>query len=348
MAPVLSRLRYAAGQGARVAWYAGHYVAVNRLRAPLRRPGEAPFRPTSPIPKISDLLKSMRTLFEADYRNIEAGIYRAPEGGGDPRRLIDKSIRFLLDAKKVDERRVAKGHSEVRTPEREKFYPRYYLQNFHFQTDGWLSPESADLYDTQVETLFAGTGDAMRRQALVPIADYLHTRDQRKVHLTDIACGTGRFLREVKRNWPGLNVTGVDLSPDYLEKASAALAYWGRVEMLHAAAEDLPLASGSQDIVTATYLFHELPPKVRRSVATEISRVLKPGGRFIFVDALQTGDHDALNSLLEFFPAAFHEPYFSSYVTEDFDRVFGVEGLARLEASAGYLTKIAVYKKSRN
>ena len=37
---------------------------------------------------------------------------------------------------------------------REKFtsarYPDYYLQNFHYQTDGWMSAKSALLYDYQV------------------------------------------------------------------------------------------------------------------------------------------------------------------------------------------------------
>ena len=35
-------------------------------------------------------------------------------------------------------------------------YPAYYLQNFHYQTDGWMSAESARLYDFQVETVFLG------------------------------------------------------------------------------------------------------------------------------------------------------------------------------------------------
>ena len=49
-------------------------------------------------------------------------------------------------------------------------YPTYYLQNFHFQTGGWLTEESAKLYDTQVEILFGGAADAMRRIALGSLA----------------------------------------------------------------------------------------------------------------------------------------------------------------------------------
>ena len=35
-------------------------------------------------------------------------------------------------------------------------YPRYFLQNFHYQSGGYLTDESAALYDHQVEVLFVG------------------------------------------------------------------------------------------------------------------------------------------------------------------------------------------------
>ena len=50
--------------------------------------------------------------------------------------------------------------------------------------------------------------------------------------------------------------------------------------------------------------------------------MLKPGGSFIFVDLLQTGDEPDYDSLLDYFPIAFYEPYFESYLTEDLDRLF--------------------------
>ena len=48
--------------------------------------------------------------------------------------------------------------------------PDYYLQNFHFQSGGWLTEDSAHRYDTQVEVLFKGTANAMRRMALPELA----------------------------------------------------------------------------------------------------------------------------------------------------------------------------------
>ena len=73
--------------------------------------------------------------------------------------------------------------------------PDYYRQNFHFQSDGWLSEHSATLYDTQVEVLFTGAADVMRRRAMKPIADWLAGRNQRELRGLDVGCGTGRHAR---------------------------------------------------------------------------------------------------------------------------------------------------------
>ena len=117
-------------------------------------------------------------------------------------------------------------------PEGSNRYPDYYRQNFHYQSGGWFSDESAELYDTQVEALFTGTADAMRRAALAEIARELKGRDQRGVSLLDVACGNGRFLKTVMNVWPRLQAAGLDLSPNYTDaarKRPCALAASGSV-----------------------------------------------------------------------------------------------------------------------
>src|SRR5205823_8075415 len=131
------------------------------------------------------------------------------------------SRRFFADLPVAAERKESGRADEVahEQPEAPARYPDYFLQNFHYQTGGYLTEESAKLYDMQVEVLFSGTANAMRRQCLVPIAEFLRGRDQRKTKLLDVGCGTGRFLRSVKEAFPRLDVTGSDLSATYLEEA---------------------------------------------------------------------------------------------------------------------------------
>jgi len=346
MAGPLARLGYGAAQGARVAWFMGHYLALRRMHGPLTPPGEAPAAIKGARPGWQGLVAAMRELFERDWKNIESGIYRLPADlPADPAAAVERSMAFFRDARAVDERRLARRHSEVLTPALRGRFPRYYLQNFHYQTDGWLSEKSARLYDTQVEVLFTGTADAMRRQALVPLAEALQGRDQRKLHLLDVACGTGRFLETVSGNYPRLNMTGIDLSPPYIAEARTRLARRRSVTLVEANAETLPFGESTQDVVTCIFLFHELPPKIRKVVAAEMARVLKPGGVLILVDALQTGDRPDFDGLLEFFPIGFHEPYFSSYLKEDLTAIFARAGLERLGQTPAFLSKVMWFGK---
>ena len=341
----IARAAYRLSQTARVAWYGGHHVLANRLG---RRTAFAEDGVTveHDYPKRDLFFREMQALFERDWQNIEQGLYAAPAAlDASAIKTLRRSLQFLRDVPEVARRRRDHVHDEVlRDDLREKF-PRYYLQNFHYQSGGWLTEESAKLYDFQVETLFTGTADAMRRQALVPIAEHLKGRDQRQAKLLDIATGTGRFLTFVKDNWPRLPVTALDLSPAYLAQAKKALKPWRDVSFVEANAEAVPIPDASQDVVTAIYLFHELPPKVRTTVAKEIARVLKPGGTFVLVDSIQPGDTPGFEALTEFFPQAFHEPYFESYQTWDIAEAFGAAGLTKRSDTAAFLSKVAAFEK---
>jgi len=340
------RAGYAVTQTARATWYAAHYAALRRIAEPQRRT-----EPASDTGRLEDgaLIRALIELYRADWRNIEAGVYPPPHDmaprPGALSRLLGRSRRFFRDAPVTARRKAEHGHSEVLTEARRKRYPRYYLQNFHYQTDGWLSRDSARLYDTQVETLFSGAADAMRRQGLTPIHAYMQGRDPRDVRLVDIACGTGRFLSFLKQAFPAMPVTALDLSPDYLEEARRLLADRRDVDFVHANAETMPFEDASLDIAVSVFLFHELPPKVRRAVAAEIARVLKPGGIFVLVDSIQLGDREGFDVLVENFPVEFHEPYYMSYAKEDLEALFGDAGLAPLSLEMAFLSRVASYRK---
>src|SRR5262245_3830837 len=110
----------------------------------------------------------------------------------------------------------------------------------------------------------------------------------------------------------------------------------------------MPLPDASVEVVTAIFLFHELPPNVRRQVTQEIARVLRPGGLFVFLDSLQLGDRPRWDGLLESFPYRFHEPYYTSYVGDDLDAVFAAAGLTARLTSTPFLCKpMAGHKQGR-
>ncbi len=346
MVSALDKAIFTARQGARVAWFYGHYLAAQRRQQlPKRKSGDT-FRPQATLPDRRRLMADLSGLFEREVQNAEQGIYALPvDHDGGVLNMLSKSRAFFTDLSEVNRRRAEKNVHEVREVEKADNLPSYFLQNFHFQTGGYLTDGSAELYDMQVEVLFTGAANAMRRQALVSMHEYMKDRDQRTLRLLDVASGTGRFLQFVKKTYPRLAVVGLDLSKAYLEEAARHLKPYSGVKTILANAENMPLNDGSQDVITSIYLFHELPPKVRRTIAGEIARVLKPGGRFIFVDSIQHGDVEGYDGLLELFAAGFYEPYMSTYVVEDFKEMFVEAGLELTGQSRAFLSKVLTFDK---
>ncbi|MGI9476997.1 MAG: class I SAM-dependent methyltransferase [Hyphomicrobiaceae bacterium] len=333
-----------ASSTARVGWFYG----INRLLANRLVPKQAQVanKPRLPVPTRGELFADLRHFLLEDAADAGAGVNpgaefrpsRLPRHVGRLRAMmqdlpstIDRRAQGIVDTAKVH----ATGDD----------LPDYYAQDFHFQTGGHLTDESAQIYDVQVETLFYGCADAMRRAAFRPIGSFMRGRDQRAVALLDIACGTGRFLRDVRRSYPRMNLTGLDLSAAYLGEADRHIGDLRSVTWLRGNVEDMPVDDASQDVVTSIFLFHELPGDARRTAAQEIARVLKPGGLFVMIDSLQFGDKPGWDGLLEAFPERFHEPYYRNYLIDDLGQMFADAGLEDGGVRLAFMSKVMTLQK---
>lgn len=95
-------------------------------------------------------------------------------------------------------------------------------------------------------------------------------------HVLDVATGTGNLAIPAARK--GAIVTGVDIAPNLLEQARTRAAAEGlTIQFDEGDAEALPYADASFDIVVTMFgaMFAPRP----ELVATELARVLKPGGK---------------------------------------------------------------------
>ena len=222
--------------------------------------------------------------------------------------------------------------------------PEYYTRNFHWQIDGYLTEDSAKIYDHQVEILFTGTAQAMRRLVFSPINNYLKNFAG-SAHILEIAAGTGELAHAMTQAYPQHHLTVSDLSAPYLQIARKRLS--GHiVDFVSAAAEELPFKDQSQDVIYAVFLFHELPTEVRGKVMLEVKRVLKPGGLFVTVDSIQENEVPEYAWALEKFPRDYHEPFYRGYTKWPLEEAFKRNGFTAIESKRGFFSKVVAGIKS--
>ena len=315
------------------------------------------------MPKVSpistellfELRRSMSDLEKIDWEEADQGIYPKFQLFEAP--WIEWATIYpmvWLDLPSTWKRRKRKETREIPKTIEIDNYPDYYLQNFHHQTDGYLSNYSATLYDLQVEILFNGTADCMRRRILAPLKRGLKQfkeRSQGSIRILDVATGTGRTLQQIRSSLPQLELLGFDLSEAYLRQARSLLNKkegQSLVQLLRGNAEEMPYGNNSMQAVTCVFLLHELPRKARQNVINECWRVLEPGGIFILADSIQIKDSPQFLTVMENFPKIFHEPYYRDYINDDIDARLTSSGFNSIAAESYFMTRVWTATKPLN
>ena len=312
----------------------------------------ARFLSRSPRPKLSSAVMTalrhrLDALFDRDLANVREDLYPKELLFQIPTRDYARAFpRLVFDTPRIVRRRKRGEYKDIPPVDKGRF-PAYYRRTFHWQTDGYFSEHSAEVYDLGVELLFRGTADVMRRQVIPPVTRFL--RDAAlppgRVRLLDVACGTGRTLRQLATAHPDLRYHGVDLSPYYVMAARRLLADVPEVSLAVENGEALPYADGAFDVVTSVYLFHELPRNARRNVVAEMWRVLRPGGLLVIEDSCQPADSPELAGVLANFPVEFHEPFYQDYLGDDLAAIVREHGFTVDSVEPHLVAKVVVARK---
>lgn len=305
-----------------------------------------------PRPRLTrDVLKTLlarrRALHARDLANVDAGAYpRALLFDLPIKRYLRALPRLVRDTPRIVGRMRARDFKDIPAVDKSR-YPAYYRRTFHWQTDGYFSDHSAEIYELGVELLFRGTADVMRRQVLPPISAFVRARggDASRVRLLDVACGTGRTLHQIATAHPTMRLHGVDLSPAYVRAARRRLADVAELTLAVENGEHLPWADATFDVVTSVYLFHELPRNARRNVLREMLRVVAPGGLVVIEDAAQLADSAAIETVLREFPREFHEPFFDDYLEDDLAAALAEVGFVDVTSESHLVARVVTARK---
>lgn len=345
MSDPVSKLAYQALQRSKSLMGLAHKEASTQLLQ-LVAPQSLP--QTLPLPPglLDQLRSSMERLLEIDWQDAERGVY-------PPSLLFDApwfewATRYplvWLDLPSIWNRRSQRNVRDLPSDVDPAVFPSYYLQNFHHQTDGYLSDRSAALYDLQVEILFNGTADPMRRRLLAPLQRGLRAFADRRpgqLRVLDVATGTGRTLRQLRAALPGHQLVGLDLSTAYLREANRCLAQLPEElpQLVQANAEAMPFAEASFQAVSCIFLLHELPGAARQNVIAECFRVLEPGGTLVLADSVQMADSPEFIPAMENFRRMFHEPYYRDYIGDHIEARLEQAGFEAIRADTHFMTRV--------
>ncbi len=121
--------------------------------------------------------------------------------------------------------------------------------------------ESTGSEGKRIEDLLEGFDDRYQK-----LAEEIRANSKPEDMILDVGCGEGKIWQL----FPGLDITGLDISEENLKKAGKYL------KPVKGPAEKLPFKDQSFDLVIASEILEHLiaPEKVLQ----EIDRVLKPGG----------------------------------------------------------------------
>ena len=98
----------------------------------------------------------------------------------------------------------------------------------------------------------------------------------------EVGCGQGVGLELILTRFADAEIVGIDVDAKMIERAKRRLASRGRGEVRLGDVYALPFEDGSFDVVVDFAVVHHVPDW--QAALSEISRLLSPGGQFLFED----------------------------------------------------------------
>lgn len=203
--------------------------------------------------------------------------------------------------------------------------PEYYRRDFHAYTGGNMDPLSAKevraatfaVMDHHYAHLDGYECSEFIRSSFAYLTKRFYSVDHDTsydaLNITDMACGIGVSTSYLEHMYGRThsNITAIDLSPFFLEVAAhGELASSNTTTFVHGIAESTNIDTDTQDIVSSSYLHHELPLEASVNVLREAHDILRPGGILSILD--MNPNLRASNPMLEFvFKRT--EPYLDEY-----------------------------------
>ncbi len=246
-------------------------------------------------------------------------------------RLIFTDLQSFLERKKMKDSTDLKGITFSMD------CPEYFKRNYHYQTDGYFSFESAMRYDHQIELLFLGTGHIMRKVAYAELANILKGSE----NVLEFGAGSGTSGHQFKQIFPGTFLDILEPSPAYLDYARRTYPHSFN-EFIPAFMENFESLK-KYDCIFSCFVMHEIPVEFWDLVVQRIKESLKPNGHLFIIDSQQNCDSPDHQFALDQFAEDFYEPYFQEYRENSLEEYFRQKGFKLMVKSEVLFSKTLLF-----
>jgi ubiquinone/menaquinone biosynthesis C-methylase UbiE len=157
-----------------------------------------------------------------------------------------------------------------------------------------------------------------------------------RVNILDLGAGTAQIPIELARRAPHVHITALDAAPSMLalaEQNVAAAGLTGRIRPLLADAKQLPVDSGSFDVVISNSIFHHIP--VPRDALSEAIRVDAPTGLLFHRDLCRPEDERELGHLVDTYAGGANN-YQRKLFADSLHAALTLDEMQRLVADFGF------------
>ena len=187
--------------------------------------------------------------------------------------------------------------------------------------DNYAADYSAGM-ENPVKKIMAGSAlDFLRPK--VALLKKMVANPEANFKLLDFGCGSGDFLSLVAAECPSWNLYGSDISEEMMNEARKRYGADGRGVSLMPM--DEALGAHKYDLITASCVFHHIPPEEWESSMKSLSESLSPGGMVVIFE------HNPRNPLTNWVVS--RTPIDQNAVLLDMKEVWRLMSLAGLEVT---------------
>ena len=258
----------------------------------------------------------------------------------DISRHLNSFVLVLNDLKSFLVRKFNNDSHDISKSLFDESCPDYFKRNYHYQTDGYFTKNSAFIYDHQIELLFMGTCHLMRK------VSYSLLNIDRDSHFSclEIGAGSGTSAKQFLNLYPLAKLDILDASEGYLKAAKSL--YGDHFNDYICSFIESYQSTKKYDVIYICFTMHEIPVEIWPVVIERIRSLLSDNGHFLVVDAMQDGDRHDVQFTLDDFEQDYYEPYFAKYRKTQLETYIENCGFSLESKNDVLFSKALLFKKS--